>query len=332
MNPFSARHAETVAAWGERRLITALPSWLGSANPPPPAGIGDDCAVLPSPAGPSLLVTTDPVIHGRHFDDALPPAAVGAKLLKRNLSDIAAMGGTPVAAVVSLALPGRTRIAWLRGFYRGLAATAARHRVAVVGGDIAQSPTDLAAHLTLLGRHAPRTRVLTRTGASAGDTIAVSGPLGGSILGHHWRFEPRLAEGRWLARRRETTALMDISDGLAKDLGSLLPAGHVAVIDSVLLDATISTSARRLARTTGRPPWQHAAADGEDYELLFTLRRGTDLRRFATAWQRAFRRPFLPIGVIAAGDARPGPAYATPIRCAAGLRDWSGLSGYEHLR
>ena len=125
MTPFSSRHPATVAALGETALLVRLRRWLGDTSPPAPFGLGDDCAVLPPARGPQL-VTTDPVIYGRHFDDRLSPRAAGAKLLKRNLSDIAAMGGRPQWAVVALALAPDTRVDWVRGFYLGLAATARR--------------------------------------------------------------------------------------------------------------------------------------------------------------------------------------------------------------
>ncbi len=113
MNPFTRQRSRSVGARGEQRLIADIRRWLGDATPAAPFGIGDDCAVIP-PTRRHQLVTTDPVIHGRHFDDTVPARAVGAKLLKRNLSDIAAMGGRPVAAVVALALAPETSTAWLR--------------------------------------------------------------------------------------------------------------------------------------------------------------------------------------------------------------------------
>lgn len=118
MNPFTPERARSVAEHGEERLIGEIRHWLGAASPRAPFGIGDDCAVVPSTGRP-MLITTDPVIFGRHFDGTVPARAVGAKLLKRNLSDIAAMGGKPVAAVVSLALAADTDLRWLRGFYLG---------------------------------------------------------------------------------------------------------------------------------------------------------------------------------------------------------------------
>ena len=111
----SRRAVATLASLGESRLIDAIQDWLGAANPPPPHGIGDDCAVLPRRRA-RQLVTVDPVIAGRHFDASIPPAAVAAKLLKRNLSDIAAMGGFPHSAVIALPAPPENTVAWLRGF------------------------------------------------------------------------------------------------------------------------------------------------------------------------------------------------------------------------
>ena len=175
---FTSLRADSVAALGEERLIAAIRRWLGRTTPPSPAGIGDDCAVLPPAPGRQLL-TVDPVIYGRHFDARVPARAVGAKLLKRNLSDLAAMGGRPTAAVIALTLDAGVRLDWLESFYRGLAACARKYRVPIVGGDIAQANGVLAASLTLLGAAAGR-RILTRTGACRGDWIYVTGVLGAS--------------------------------------------------------------------------------------------------------------------------------------------------------
>jgi len=247
MNPFSHNRAETVASLGEERLVERIRRWLGDVSPPAPLGIGDDCAVLPPPSAKhAQALTVDPVIYGRHFDDTVPPRAVGAKLLKRNLSDLAAMGATPVAAVLALTLDSRVRIAWVEQFYRGLAACARAHRLHIVGGDIAQSSGELAASLTLLGR-ATTSRMLLRTGARVGDHIYTTGALGGSILGKHWRFTPRLAEGAWLATRREVRAMMDLSDGIAKDIRALTPPGARAELAAAAIP--VSRAALRLAKS-----------------------------------------------------------------------------------
>lgn len=307
MNPFTADPLLAVSALGEEELIVAIRRWLGSASPRAPFGIGDDCAVLP-PTRSQQLITVDPVIYGRHFDATIPPRHVGAKLLKRNLSDLAAMGGKPTAAVLALTLDAHVSQYWLEEFYRGLASCARSYRVAIVGGDIAEGDGTLAANLTLLGE-ATGPRVLTRTGARIGDWIYVTGVLGGSGDGHHFRFTPRLAEGAWLARRPEVRAMMDLSDGLAKDIRALTPRGAAPAISGHDLP---------------RRPWsqvENALSDGEDYELMFALAGDAKGSLFARAWQRKFPRTrltcigrFLPAGRI--------PADAL---------EFSRYRGYEHL-
>jgi thiamine-monophosphate kinase len=307
VNPFTQARRLSAASLGEEGLIAAIRGWLGSANPPSPGGIGDDCAVLPRIRG-RVLVTVDPVVRGRHFDDELPAAAVGAKLLKRNLSDVAAMGGRPVAAVVSLLLDPRTRLDWLEGFYRGLAACARRHRTGIVGGDVAQAPGALAASLTLVGSAGPR--VLERRGARPGDWICVTGLLGRSLpTGHHHRFAPRLAEGGWLARRPEVRSMIDVSDGLAKDLRALAPPGCEPAVGPALVPRRAKASIAE------------ALADGEDYELAFSLAAGASWAAFEAAWARAFPRVrisrigrFVPEGRIPDGSISLGE-----------------FRGYEHL-
>ena len=309
MHPFTTNRSESVSSLGEEKLIAAIRRWLGAASPPAPFGIGDDCAVLPG-SGRRQLITVDPVIHGRHFDASVPPRAVGEKLLKRNLSDIAAMGGRPIAAVVAIMLDHRVKRAWLEAFYRGLGAAARKFGVAIVGGDVAQADGILAASLTLLGE-AAGPRVLTRTGARIGDAIYVTGSLGGSIAtGHHFRFHPRLAEGVWLAGRDEVRAMMDVSDGLAKDLHALTPSGAAAALDP-----------RTLPRRKGADV-RAALTDGEDYELVFALAREATEARFAAAWRRAFpKTPLTRIGTFVRAGALPEGAI-----------DLAAYHGYEHLR
>jgi thiamine-monophosphate kinase len=307
-SPFSSRRGETVAALGERELIRSIRGWLGRANPKPPAGIGDDCAVLPGSRQPQL-VTVDPVIFGRHFDASVRPEDVGAKLLKRNLSDIAAMGGRPRAAVVALTLDARTRTDWVERFYRGLASTALAYGVAIVGGDVAQADGALMASLTLIGE-ATAPRVLTRTGARIGDWIFVTGELGNTLRsGHHCTFEPRLREGAWLARIPAVRALMDVSDGLAKDLGSLTPPGAFPAIYGGLIPR------RRGADLAA------ALSDGEDYELLFAVDGRFDPYSVAVAWREEFALRLTCIGQFVKASRAP--------RDAVNLKDYRG---YEHLR
>ncbi len=309
MHPFAKSTRDSVSALGEERLIALIRRWLGSASPRAPFGIGDDCAVLPAARGRQLL-TVDPVVYPRHFDAAVPARAVGAKLLKRNLSDLAAMGGRPTAAVLALTLDARVSLRWLEDFYRGLAASARQYGVPVVGGDIAQADGTLAASLTLLGACAGP-RCLTRTGARTGDTLWVTGRLGGSLpSGHHFTFKPRLAEGAWLARQREVRAMMDLSDGLAKDVHALTPRGAAAAIDRHTLPRRRGASVRA------------ALADGEDYELVFALAQDAEAEAFAHRWRRAFPRvPLTCIGRFVPKGRLPGRAL-----------DLRAYHGYEHLQ
>ncbi|MDB6170408.1 MAG: thiamine-monophosphate kinase [Verrucomicrobia bacterium] len=308
VHPFTRIPAQAVSALGEEKLIAEIRRWLGRASPRAPFGIGDDCAVLPPSRG-RQLITVDPVIYGQHFDDEVPPRAVGAKLFKRNLSDLAAMGGRPTAGVLALTLDAGVSRKWLEEFYRGLAACARKHRVMIVGGDVAQSDGVVAASLTLLGEAAGE-RVVTRQGARVGDRIYVTGRLGNSLRSrHHFRFSPRLAEGAWLAAHLGVRAMMDVSDGLAKDLRALTPRAGLAALDP-------SSIPRRAGATL-----KSALSDGEDYELAFAFDRRADAGAFEQKWRRAFpRTPLTLIGRFVCAGKAP-----------AGSVDLAQFHGYEHL-
>jgi thiamine-monophosphate kinase len=226
---------------------------------------GDDAAVVKGGRG-RLLFKTDSVIDGVHFDSRKArPEDIGHKAIARCLSDIGAMGCYPTFAVVAIMIPRNAREAWIKRVLAGLEKTARRFGTAVVGGDVASHAGKLAINVALLGE----TRGLEpvrRSGARVGDAIAVTGPLGGSILGKHLRFTPRVREGIELNRRFELHSMIDISDGLATDLGHLCSESRVgAVVDETKLP--IAPQARRLPGL----PLDHALFDGEDYELLFTL-------------------------------------------------------------
>lgn len=321
MKLFAHDSGQAVGSLGEQRLINEIQRWLGDVSPRAPFGIGDDCAVVPS-SGRPMLITTDPVIQGQHFDDAVPPRAVGAKLLKRNLSDIAAMGGRPVAAVLSLALAPETNTRWLRAFYHGLAQCARTYGLKIVGGDITQGPRGFfGAFLTLHGE-AVGPRALTRSGARVGDFLFVTGALGGSLRGHHFKFTPRLEEGAWLARRRDVRAMMDLSDGLAKDLNSLTPRGLAPALCAPAIP--LSAAAKASARASGKTPLVHALCDGEDYELLMVVSRDADRTKLEREWARRFPRVRLShIGTF---------VRAEELSRIAGAVRLEEYHGYEHLR
>ncbi|MGC9450355.1 MAG: thiamine-phosphate kinase [Oceanipulchritudo sp.] len=266
MDVFSRDDAASIASLGEKALIRRIRDWLGEAAPPPPFGMGDDCAVLPAETAASNLLTTDSLVLGRHFQPDTLPGLAGAKLVKRNLSDIASMGGLPRIAVVAGFLPARLRIDWLEGFVRGMAGAAMQHRLKIVGGDLTETDTDLAFNLTLLGN---AEHPMPRHGGRNGDWICVTGRLGGSRLGRHLRFEPRLREGRRLAASGRVHACIDVSDGLAIDLAAIIPEGSSASLDT--LSIPLHEDAARAAAMDGRPALQHALSDGEDHELLFLM-------------------------------------------------------------
>jgi thiamine-monophosphate kinase len=192
--------------------------------------------------------------------------------------------------------------------------------VKIVGGDITEGPAGfVGAFLTLHGESTGR-RVVTRQGARAGDRIYVTGVLGGSLLAHHHRFTPRLAEGTWLAHRAEVRAMMDISDGLAKDLDALTTAGLAPSLCASAIP--LSADARRSARHTKQSPLHHALCDGEDYELLVVVRARSDRDRFEREWRRRFPRvPLSHIGNFVRLELLPAGALR--------LTDYRG---YEHLR
>jgi thiamine-monophosphate kinase len=234
-------------------------------------GIGDDCAILRPAAGSDLLVTTDMLMDGRHFHLGRDGAeAVGFKALGVNLSDIAAMAGVPVAAVVAVALPRAGTVAIAQGLHAGMQRMAERYGVDLVGGDTNAWDGPLVVSVTVLGEATGRGPV-RRSGARPGDVVCVTGPLGGSLLGRHLRPEPRIAEALALHAAAPLHALIDISDGLASDLGHILEesGGLGAVLDAGAIP--IHPDARTQAQHDGRAPLDHALNDGEDFELAVVL-------------------------------------------------------------
>src|SRR5580698_4454758 len=204
------------------RLTKSLP-----ANAQVVAGAGDDCAVLDLGVPDKLvLFKTDAVVEGIHFTRETPPEKIGRKALARCLSDIAAMAGTPTAALVTIALPRDFDAEFVAKIYEGLNALAGEFGVAIVGGETTTNPERLLMSIALLGM-VERGKQILRSGARAGDAIFVTGELGGSLAGKHLDFEPRLAEARWLAAHFHVHSMLDLSDGLAGDLRHIIKAGNV---------------------------------------------------------------------------------------------------------
>ena len=328
---------------GERGLIRRIRQTMGSGGPGVRVGIGDDAAVLETTPGAWLLVTTDLVIEDVHFRRrSAGPGDIGWKAMAVNLSDIAAMGGTPRFALVALACPEKTEVEEVDQFYEGLRAAAAPHGVRVVGGDTAASPAGWIANVTLLGEMTGQPRL--RSDARPGDLIAVSGALGRSAAGlaaleaegrldlpeevltdvtrAHLRPLARVSEGKWLGTATGVRALIDLSDGLATDLGHIAAeSGVTARVE--LARVPVAPSTRAVAKALGLDPVELAASGGEDYELLFTA-DPSKIGAISAGLKSATGTAVAVIGEIAAG--KPGVTFLD----AAGRAVEVG-PGFEHF-
>ncbi len=247
-------------------------SWIRTQQPPSvriPVPAGDDLAIMRWNPDDLLLVGVDQVADGIHFDSAIhPPRLIGRKVMNRNLSDCAAMACLPAAAVATVCLPRGTDLEYAKELYLGLRDAADPFDCPIIGGDTASWPGRLLLTVTILGRSAG-IQPITRNSARPGDAIYVTGPLGGSILGRHMGFLPRIREAREIAQTGQITAMIDLSDGLSRDLAHICQQSGVgAVIDADALP--IHDDARTLAAQSGQLPIHHALHDGEDHELLFT--------------------------------------------------------------
>ncbi len=245
---------------------------------PVEVGPGDDAAVLRAEGKEPYLLSVDAVFEGVDFHlEEAGPRAVGRKAMAVGLSDIAAMGGEPTAALASVSSPRKTTREALEALFLGLEEVAEEFSVPLIGGDFTTWDGGLGVTVTCVGRGDP----ILRSGARVGDAICVTGALGGSILGKHLRFTPRVREARRLREEGTIHAMIDISDGLGRDLHHILEESGVgAVVKAEAIP--IAADARRLAEDTGKEPLEHALGDGEDFELLFTLPPG-DAERICNA-------------------------------------------------
>lgn len=235
--------------------------------------IGDDCAAINVSSDKLCLITTDMLVDGTHFDlKRCTVSDVGRKAIACSISDVAAMGCQATVAVVSVCFPHHTTERFARELYKGIWSIANKYHIEIVGGDIVSGDGPLCINVTMLGRDDGLKPVL-RSGAKAGDMILVTGTLGGSLLGKHLHFEPRLKEGLMLNKNFAIHAMIDISDGLTADLNHILEESGVG---AVLYEDRIpvSEAALKMAEKSGNTPLYHALSDGEDYELLFTLSKG----------------------------------------------------------
>lgn len=270
--------------------------------PKPPKGvlgIGDDTAIFPTSGKSARLLTTDTLVEGVDFIiGKATPERIGRKALAVNLSDAAAMGGIPRYFVVSLGIPAKLDEKWVMKFYAGMMKLAEQYKVHCVGGDITRAK-EFFVTIALTGEMNGVKPVL-RSGAKVGDWIGVTGTLGGSILGKHFDFTPRLREARFLAENFRPNALMDISDGLIQDLEHILKASWKGALIQ-LGNVPISKDTRKKNKGNSQKALISALTDGEDFELLFTL-PSTKIRRLEKAWKRHFPQVRLSwLGRVTAG-------------------------------
>ncbi|HLD40886.1 MAG TPA: thiamine-phosphate kinase [Candidatus Omnitrophota bacterium] len=271
-------------------------------------GIGDDAAVLEYGRDKYQLFTSDMLVEGVDFTRRTPAKDIGYKALACSLSDIAAMGGIPRYALVSLGIPKEKPEAFIDGFYSGLLKLARRFRVNIVGGDLSRSDR-IVADVSLIGE-VNKKRLVLRSGAKVNDILFVSGELGGSIYGRHLRFIPRLKESAYLVNNYKVQAMLDISDGLSLDLSRLCRASRVgAVVYEELIP--VSKEAKGMLEALNM---------GEDFELLFSLPL-KEARRLIKSGNKIFK---------AIGEIRPGREGVKIISRDSKARELTAR-GYQHF-
>jgi thiamine-monophosphate kinase len=279
-----------ISELGEFPLIDRIAAIAATDRDDVIVGIGDDVAVLDCGGEEWVLAKVDSQVEGTHYQaDLITPHQLGRRALAINLSDIAAVGGRPTHALVSLALPAETEVGWVDEFYAGLREEGDSYGVAVVGGNMARSETQAYVDVFVLGLVAPDLLML-RSGARPGDAVLVTGQLGDSAAGlrllldpalqvsqsqrdrlveRHLTPRPRLPESAAIARSGVATAMIDLSDGLSSDIGHICQRSGVGVriLERCL---PISAGARQVAEITGERAAKLALDGGEDYELCFT--------------------------------------------------------------
>lgn len=283
-------------------------------------GIGDDTAVVERPDG-LVLLAADMLLEGVHFDNSTATAfQIGRKVLGVNLSDIAAMAGRPRYALVSLALSPELQSAaggsFVEQLFEGIRSMATLFETSIVGGDTNSWEGPLVINVAIAGETASGSAV-TRSGAKPGDWIFVTGSLGGSLLGHHLDFTPRVNEALALRECCSLNAMIDVSDGLVADLYHILEESGVG---ACLSEGSIPISEAAALIQDNRSPLEHALGDGEDFELLFTVSPDDGRKLIA---DNPLTIPLTQIGEIVAGD-------SCQLRGASGTQTTLPRLGWSH--
>lgn len=283
-------------------------------------GIGDDAAVLRRDERTYSLLTCDALVEKIHFTLTMPARQIGAKAMSVNLSDIAAMGGVPQHAVVTLGVRPGVPVRFYDELYRGIQKAAAPFGVTVVGGDTVSSPGGVFVNIALTG-WVEKKHCALRRGARVGDAIVVTGALGGSFCGKHLTFKPRVEEARFLVRHFDVGAMIDLSDGLAGDLRHILKQSRVGA----RLNLAAIPVSRHVHATRFEEKIKRALCDGEDYELLAMLPK-KEAQKAVAAFER--QKGFPPLTMV--GEIIPA---SRGLRCVAadGKEKELKLYGYRHF-
>lgn len=300
---------------GEFGLIEKIKEQFSSLIPDNIEGIGDDCAIIHQEGRESLLITTDLLIEGVHFlKKDISPFELGHKSLAVNISDIAAMGGTPRYAFLSIAFPTDLENSWLKSFFDGLYDLGKKHGILLLGGDTTKSLQGIVINIALIGE-APQQMIKRRSAAKSGDLICVTDFLGDSGAGldiilkktlrtnleehlvkRHYIPRPHIEEGKWLGKIADVHAMMDVSDGIDSDLKRIMDQSSCGVEIS-LEKLPLSPELIKYTTCHSLSPYEFAASSGEDYCLLFTLEPNA-LEQTQNDFEKEFKRPFYVIGKI----------------------------------
>ena len=310
-------------AVGELDLIEYIRG-LASQQAPPwlQVGIGDDAAVLALPSGDRVVVTTDMLIEGVHFEPGTPPEAVGHKAVARALSDIAAVAVRPLCVVAAVSFGTQYDPESQRRLSKSLWETSVRFSAPLVGGDISGGAGPLSLTVTALGVPGPKGPI-TRAGARAGDLVCVTGRLGGAQRGRHLTFTPRIAEALDLVGRFEVHAMIDVSDGLSTDVLHIARAsGQGITLEAEAIPVAQDALALSREGAEEELPVGHALNDGEDYELIFCVPEG-DAK--AAAASGVLGTPVAIIGTVT-------PQKDSFLVWPDGSREQLRAGGWEHLR
>lgn len=303
-----------------QRLKSLIPRRLQG-----PFAIGDDAAILPVSSGKSFLFSTDVIVDGIDFvfGKGASPEAVGYKALAVNLSDIAAMGAKPVSFVAAIGIPKSFSQSTIERVAKGIVKLAKKFNVRWVGGDTTRSQKFFIS-ISILGEQKPK-RIVKRSGAKTGDWIYVTGELGGSILGKHLNFAPRIREGIFLAEKFSPSAMIDVSDGLIQDLEHILSSSKKGARVE-LSKIPVSRASRRKSRGNSLKAMEFSLTDGEDFELLFTISK-----KQAKTLERAWKNRFPGVRLTCIGQIRPPGGELEWYQKGKRARLWFRKKGFKHF-